>query len=167
MGNVTIPVLLILTVAAAPARAQGLADPSRIAQAIKQEIALTDTAGIVREGVVVDVGPEGVTMRLDSGIRSFAFSQIASAERLKDGRLDGVAKGLLWGVVLGLLPNQGYTSQESALGEWARAVAGFGVIGYLLDAAETNREALYRSPTSSTSTGGPALASTVALRIRF
>jgi hypothetical protein len=86
---------------------------------------------------------------------------------LKDGRLDGVAKGLLWGAVLGVLSSQGYTGQESALGKWAQGVAVFGAIGYVLDAGETNREALYRGPASHSGTAGSPLASAVRFRIRF
>jgi hypothetical protein len=163
-------ILLVLFSTAVPALAQssrGLRDFSQFATAINQEIAIVELDGTKREGRVVAASPDGVTMKFSTGTRTYTDTQIASAERLKDGRLDGVAKGLLWGAVLGLLGSQGYTSQDSALGEWARGVAGFGVIGYLLDAAETNREALYRGPAAASGAAGSPPASAVAFRIRF
>jgi hypothetical protein len=146
MRFVILPLLTFLT--AAPVAAQssrGLSDFSLFATAINQQIAIVELDGTTREGLVVAAAPDGVTMKFAAGTRTYTDSQIASAERLSDGRLDGVAKGLLWGAVLGLLGSQAYTSQESALGQWARGVAGFGVIGYVLDAAATHPEPLYRA----------------------
>jgi hypothetical protein len=147
MRFVILPLLTFLV--ATPVSAQsgrGLQDFSLFATVINQQIAIVELDGTTREGLVVAAGPEGVTMKFATETRTYTDTQIASAERMKDGRLDGVAKGLLWGALLGALGSQGYTSQESALGQWARGVAMFGVIGYVLDAGETHREALYRSP---------------------
>jgi hypothetical protein len=168
MRFVILPLVMVLT--AAPAFAQqsrGLRDFSVFVTAIDQQISIVEIDGTTREGLVVAAGPDGVTMKFATEERTYTDMQIASAERLKDGRLDGVAKGLLWGAVLGLLGSQGYTSEQSALGQWARGVAAMGAIGYVLDAAETNREALYRRPISPSGTGGSLLAPSLAVRIRF
>lgn len=163
-------VLAVLTLfTAAPAAAQypsGLRDFRQFTTAINQQISIIEVDGTAREGLVVAAGSDGVTIKFATGTRTYKDHEIASAERLKDGRLDGLAKGLLWGAVLGLLGSQGYTSQESALGQWARGTATMGAIGFLLDAAETNREALYRSPVMPASTAAapkPALS----LSVRF
>lgn len=168
MRFVILPLLMCL--AAAPVSAQrsrGLRDFSRFATAVNQRIEIVELDGTTRQGVVVAAGADGVTMRFATGTRTYTDRQIASAERLKDGRLDGVAKGILWGALLGLLGSQGYTNESSALGQWARGVAGFGVVGYLLDAAETNRETLYRGPSSQSGTAGATSASRIAFRVRF
>ena len=163
MRFVIVAVLTFITAAPVLAqRSQGLRDFSQFATAINQEVAVVELDGTKREGVVVAASADGVTMKFSSGMRTYTDTQIASAERLKDGRLDGVAKGILFGAVAGLLG-----AAQGSLGQWVQGVASMGAIGYLLDAAETNREALYRGPATSSVAAGSPLASTVAFRIRF
>ncbi len=146
MGYLVLPVLLFLTVAPTPGSpARALGDVSRFSKAINKQIALVEADGTVREGVLVAAGPDGVTMRFASGTRSFALGGIASAERMKDGRLDGAIKGALTGLALAAM-SQGYESSDGHAGEVLQAVASFAAIGYALDAAQTNRQLLYRAP---------------------
>lgn len=160
-----VPLLLLLTVAVTPSGAQGLADFARFSQAINKEIALVEVDGTVREGVLVAAGPDGVTMKFASGTRSFSSSQIASAERMKDDRSDGAVKGVLWGLVLALLPNQGFSGSESYSGYIVKSMVALGAIGYVLDAAATNRQPLYRAPTQQTT--APKLTPALSLSFRF
>ena len=145
-----LPLLLVFTIAATPARAQGLGDFSRFSKAIDKQIALVNTDGTVREGVIVAAGPDSVTMQLGSGTRSFANGQIASADRMKDGRDDGVFKGALWALLFASLGSQGLTSSDNKFLYFVEAMALGGAIGYALDAGETNRQPLYRAPAQQT-----------------
>lgn len=128
------------------ARPQRLADFSRFSESLNKKIALVDIDGAVREGVLVAAGPKGVTIKLASDTRFFAIDQIATAEKMTDGRDDGVAKGVLWGLLFVSMGSQGLTDSADALLYFAGTVAVFGTLGYALDAAESNRQLFYRAP---------------------
>jgi hypothetical protein len=68
---------------------------------------------------------------------------------MKDDSGDGAVKGLIWAVVFALVPNQGYSGTGEYLSSVATMLVVFPTIGYLLDAAETNRQPLYRGPSTS------------------
>lgn len=130
--------------------AQRLADFSRFSKAINKEISLVEADGTVREGVLVAADSDSITMKFASGARSFAHRQIASAERMKDERSDGAVNGLAWGLLLALMPNQGLNSSDSYLAYIASSMVTFAAIGYVIDAAQTNRQPLYRAPAQQT-----------------
>jgi hypothetical protein len=95
--------------------------------------------------------PGGVTMRFASGLQSIPRAEIAKAERLKDGTADGVAKGILVGLLC---------VGDMTLRQYLGGIAMMGAIGYLIDASISNHELIYRA-------AGNAPAKTVAFRIRF
>ena len=97
----------------------------------------------MREGIVTEATAEEVKVRFDSGVKSYSRASVASAESLRDGRIDGVIKGALFGFVVGALASQGCESAERCH-TWALGLVTGGV-GYLLDAAETHRQPLYRA----------------------
>jgi hypothetical protein len=132
---------------------------SRLSRAIGERILLIDPSGVVREGVLAEITADGVTMRFGSVTQSFARAEVGSAERLKDGTSDGVAKGILLAAILGI----GDVTASSYFG----GIALCGVIGYLIDAGETHREPLYRAPGFSLHTASLPSARSVAFRIRF
>ena len=71
---------------------------------------------------------------------------------MKDDRSDGAIRGTLWGLLFVVLPNQGYASGAQWFSYSWRIVAGFTAAGYLFDAAESNRQPLYRAPSAAAPT---------------
>lgn len=161
MGFLTLPVLLLLTVTPAPDRVRDLGDFTRFRKTVGEHVALVQQDGTVRQGVVTDATIDQVTMRFGTGTTTFARTEVASADRLRDGRKDGVVKGALFGVFFGLLMNHAYSENggDFRAGHWAQAIGTYAGIGYLLDAAQTHREPIYRA--------SPAVAPKVKLSLRF
>jgi hypothetical protein len=149
MRYLIVPVLFVVFVAAPAAHAQGIEDFKSFSRAIGKEVSLVDRSGVIREGIVEAATADAVTLRFGSATSSFLRAEIASAERLKDQSSDGAIKGALWGLLVIVLPNQGYASAGDAFAASWRIVAGFTVAGYLLDAAQTHRQPLYRAPSAS------------------
>jgi hypothetical protein len=148
MGYRTVLTLIVIAAAAPAAHAQAVEDFAVLTRAIGKDVSVVDRSGLTREGVIDTVTADGVSLRVGSGQLWLARDEIASAERMKDDSGDGALKGLIWAVVLALVPNQGYSST----GDYLQGVAGMLVIlptvGYLLDAANTERQPLYRAPSA-------------------
>jgi hypothetical protein len=145
MGLLIIPLLGFLAAAPMPGPpAQVLADFSRFSKAISREISIVDNAGTVHHGVLAAVGSDSVTLKVGSGMQSFARTEIASAEHMKDGRLGGAIKGALFGLFFTAMASQGYDSTTPGYVPWV-SVAAYAGAGYLLDAAENNPQPLYRA----------------------
>jgi hypothetical protein len=123
-----------------------LADFSRFTKAIGAEIAIVDREGIVREGVVMAASADEVTMSFSGTPKTFSRDAVASGERLRDGRRDGVIKGAIFGALAGFVVMQGYPSEGSARAAgFVSTVAIYSGIGWVLDAAQTHREPIYRA----------------------
>ena len=145
-------VLFVMLVSTPVAYAQGLEDFSAFSRAIGKEVSVVDRTGLIREGIVEAATADDVTLRFGAATQSFRRAEIASAERLRDESSDGAIRGLLWGLLLAVLPNQGYDSVAQGLSYSLGMVAVFTGAGYLFDAAETNRQPLYRAPSASAPT---------------
>ena len=147
MRYLVLPVLFVLFGATPYAHAQGLADFKSFSRAIGKEVSIVDRSGLINEGVLEAVTVDAVTLRVGSATQSFPRAEIASAERMKDQRLDGAAMGAVVGFALAFL-----TSAEcSTCPLWHSAVGG-AAAGFLIDAAESNREPLYRASPASAPT---------------
>lgn len=147
MSYLILPILLIFTLAPTPeASKRNLGDLSRFSKALNKEIVLVNTDGTVTEGVIAAVDANGVTMKLNSGTRFFANAEIASADRMKDGRIDGAIKGGLFGLLLSVMASQGLASSDDVDGFVAKNVATFAALGYAIDAGNPNRQRLYQAP---------------------
>lgn len=147
MNRKLLAALFMLSTTVAQAQTEEVpGDLSKFSKAINQQIALVETDGTVREGIVVAAGRDSVTMRFASGTRSFTSGQIASAERLKDGSGDGALKGAVFGALLTLLTMDGYSAAgANRASVFAWSVAVYSGFGYLFDATQTHREPIYRS----------------------
>ena len=119
-----------------------LADFARFSYAINTRIAIVDQEGTVREGIVTEATAEEVKVRFDSGVKSFSRGawRVQVLARRPHRRRD--QRGVL-GFVVGALASQGCESAERCH-TWALGLVTGGV-GYLLDAAETHRQPLYRA----------------------
>jgi len=151
MSYLVIPLLFIAMLAPTPGPpTDALADFSRFSRELNKEISFVDLDGRVHDGILAAATEDDVTVRFGSGMRSFPRAEIASAERMRDSSLDGFVKGALFGAVGGLLSIEGYGSGANKAAGFVGAVAVYGGIGYLLDAAQTHRETIYRAPAGTT-----------------
>lgn len=146
MRYLLLPVLFIMFVATPVVHAQGLEDFSRLSRAIGKEVSIVDRGGLVREGMVEAVTADAVTLRFGSATVSFPRAEIARAERMRDGRSDGAIKGAIFAVITGALAVRAYPPGSDRAGMFLVHVATYSGIGWLLDAAQTNREPIYRAP---------------------
>lgn len=141
-----VPIAIALAPLPGPSAAV-LMNFSRMEKAIGQEIVLVDAGGAVREGRLVSATVDAVTMDFGGNRRVFAKTEVASAERLRDGVADGIVRGVLFGLFMGGFATQGCTSSSSncsrdvVLG----SMAVYGAIGWALDASVANRQPIYRS----------------------
>lgn len=147
MGYLILPTLILMLLPTPGASANQLEDFSRLSRAIGKEVSLVDQSGLIREGIVEAATADGVTLRFGSATQSFPRAEVASAERTTDGRIDGTIKGALLGLVMGAMASQGCdsTMPRCNYAIWA-VVAGYAGVGYLMDAADANRQPLYRAP---------------------
>lgn len=147
MGYLMLPMLLIVLVPEPSARGSRLEDFSRFSQAIGKEVSVIDQSGLVREGTVEMATGDGVALRIGSATRWLPRAEVVSAQRMQDGRIDGVIKGALIGTLLAGVASQGCVSREQCA-SW-RVVGVFAAAGYVLDAAQSNRRPLYRAPAAA------------------
>ena len=145
MGILIVPILILVTIGSNPKTPdEVLADFSRLARAQGAEISLVDRDGAVREGRLASATVDQLTMQFGSGQKTFARTEVVAAERLRDGRKDGVIKGAIVGAIIGVFSLHGFDSPGQATAGLAGAIAFYGAIGYALDAAQTHREPIYR-----------------------
>ena len=152
MRHLVLPALFVTVVAIPAAQAQGLEDFKSLSRAIGKEVSVVDRGGLIREGIVEAATADGVKLRVGSTTEWFPRSDIASAERMKDESSDGAIKGAIWALAVALIPNQGWASGGDYLRGVAMALVIFPTAGYLLDAAESNRQPIYRAPSASSPT---------------
>ena len=145
-------VLFVMFVSAPAAHAQRLEDFSNMSRAIGKEVSIVDRSGLIREGIIEAATADAVTLRIGSASQRLLRADIASAERMKDESSDGARRGAIWALAVALIPNQGWTSAGDYLRGVAIAFVFFPTAGYLLDAAESNRQPLYRAPSASSPT---------------
>ena len=120
-------------------------DFSRLANAIDTEISLVDRNGAIREGVLTEYTTDAVTMTLGSQTRVIPRPDVVSAERIHDRRTDGPAKGAIVGFIVGLVARQFADSPGKGWAHWV-GWTGIGAgVGWMLDASQDHREALYES----------------------
>ena len=146
MRHLISPLSFVILLGVPVARAQGVEDFNAISRAIGKEVSVVDRSGRVREGVVEAATADGVTLRVGSATEWLPRADIASAERIKDDSRDGALRGAIWALAVALIPNQGWTSVRDYLRGVAIAFVVFPTAGYLLDAAESTRQPLYRAP---------------------
>jgi hypothetical protein len=160
---VVFPLILLLTLAPSTPDAKKLADFSRMSKAIHMEVALIDSSGVIREGRLIAATADALTLATPSGQRSFQRAEIAGAERIRDGRRDGLIKGMVFGAVTGIFAVQGLRTPAQGVAAWFGSIAIYGGVGWALDAAQTHREPLYRAPAANPAPQKPGLT----LSVRF
>jgi hypothetical protein len=144
MTFLIIPGLLFLMVAPTPGPpAKVLGDFTRFSKAIHKQIAVIDVDGTEHAGVLTAATGDQVSVRIGTGEKTFSRAHIVSAERMRDGRIDGVIKGALFGFVMSAFASQGCDSTTRC--HTGALIATTTGIGYLLDATQTHRQPLYRA----------------------
>ena len=146
MEFLTIPVLLLVIFAPVPSDKAKLADFGRFSNAIGQQISLVDDDGFVHEGVLRAASSSEVTMEFGSSTKTFKRDVIASGERKRDGRIDGLIKGML----IGLLHAGAVVAEPETRGSrgtiWLTTLTFWASIGYVVDATQNHPQPIYRAP---------------------
>lgn len=146
MGLLIFPLLLLVTLAPVPGPSErALADFNRFQKAVNSEIMLVDRQGAVRQGVLQSANESQLTMQFGGGDTIFQRDAIASAERMRDSRLDGAIKGAIFGAITGAFATQGTSTRGGATAAFIGAVTIYAGIGYTIDASQTHRQMLYRA----------------------
>jgi hypothetical protein len=138
-------IFLVVLIPTPQPSADTLMNFSRLSKAFGHEIALVDRNGTVREGRLVATTVDAATMEFASGTQVFTRDEITSVTRLKDSTRDGLIKGLLAGALLSAYV-MGQLGADGSGGMFLRATAAYGVMGWALDAANKNRQPVYRAP---------------------
>jgi hypothetical protein len=146
MRHLISPMVFVIFVATPAAHAQGLEDFKSISRVIGKEVSVVARSGLIREGVVEAATDHGIRLRVGSATEWLPRADIASAERMKDASSDGALRGAIWALAVALIPNQGWTSAKDYMRTVAIAFVVFPTAGYLLDAADSNRQPVYRAP---------------------
>lgn len=156
MRYLLLPVLFVMFVATPAADAQGIDDFKRFLRAIGKEVSVVGRSGLVHEGIVEAVTADDVTLRFGSTSQQISRAEIARAEQMKDGRRDGAFKGAIFGVITGALALRAYHRNPEWLspsadrtGMFLLHVSSWSGLGWLLDAANTNRDPFYRAPAAA------------------
>jgi hypothetical protein len=127
-----------------PANDKALADFSRLHSAIDESVYVVDRTGHERLMTLLEAGERSITLGIGAQTVSMNRDAVLRVDRARDRTRDGVLKGGAFGLFTGLLALKATGARSGGL--VIRSVFSYGTIGYLLDRANTNREALYRSP---------------------
>lgn len=140
MGFLTLPAIIVIIMLPGFTPAATLADFGRFAAAQGEEVAVVDMFGAERLGRIVAASDTSVTMGFGAGTHTFERADVLKADRLRDGNLDGLLKGVAVGALVGWIA----AMELGAAQGFAGSIAVYGSIGLLLDHASKNREPLYR-----------------------
>ena len=140
MGFLTLPAIIIVIMLPGFTSADALADFGRFAAAQGDEVAVVDMFGAERLGRIVAASDTSVTMGFGAGTHTFQRADVLKADRLRDGNLDGLLKGVAVGALVGWMAAMELGTARGFTG----SIAVYGSIGLLLDHANKNREPLYK-----------------------
>ena len=147
MGLLIFPLMIVLiAVPGIPVSAGVLADFSRLQKAQNADVAVLDQTGIERIGRLMKATDTNVTLQFGSTTHTLERADVFSADRLRDSTKDGVVKGAIFGLLVGLIAMQGFDSSDQFPEAVVASMTVYGGVGYLLDRAHTSRAPLYRAP---------------------
>lgn len=150
MSLIVVPLVILAIVGPRPEPPPArLADFTRVATAVGADVVVVETDGLVREGRLVAADADSATLRFAAATRQIPRTAIASADRRRDGWKDGLIKGALLGLAVGVGFSQAYEDGGPRYHAIASSVAFYGAAGAALDAAQSHREPLYRAPTGA------------------
>lgn len=140
MGFLTLPAIIVVILLPGFTSADALADFGRFAAAEGQEVAVVDMFGAERLGRIVAASDTSVTMGFGAGTHTFERADVLKADRLRDGNVDGLLKGVAVGALVGWMAAMELGTARGFGG----SIAVYGSIGLLLDHSNKNRQPLYR-----------------------
>jgi hypothetical protein len=136
---------LIIGALALPApspSAERLADFTRIRDAVREEVYIVDSAGQEGRVTILQAGDQAVTVLVGQQSVQMSRDAIVGVDRARDTTTDGVIKGALIGLLVGLIAE---TNTPNADGRYLlQGVVTYGGLGYLFDRGHVSRQALYR-----------------------
>jgi hypothetical protein len=142
MGFLILP--LVIGVMALPSPTPpGLADFTRLRDAVHDEVYVTDHTGQERRLTIIEAGETAVTAQI--GFQSMQMSRdaIVSVDRARDGNVDGIVKGALIGLLIGSIAESSVSGADGRF--LLQGALVYGGIGFLFDRGHVARQPLYRA----------------------
>jgi hypothetical protein len=147
MEFLILPLLIgVLKVPAPPPSADQLADFSRLAKVVDQEVYVVDGSGQERRLTLLDAGDRAVRFMVGQQTLEMSRDAIVSVDRVRDRTIDGVIKGVLFGLLVGGIAEASIPNSNG--GYLLRGALGYGTLGYLFDAGHVARQPVYRATVS-------------------
>ena len=148
MEFLIVPLIIgVMAIPAPPPSAEHLADFTRVARAVNEEVYVVDSNGQERRVTLLEAGDQAV--RFMVGQQTFEMSRdtIVRVDRVRDRTIDGIVKGVLVGLLIGGIAE---TSISNANGGYLlRGALAYGGLGYLFDAGHVARQPVYRASVSA------------------
>lgn len=146
-----LPLLLLIGLILFPdpaPKADVLEDFARVQRLTSQEIYVADRDGDERFGALVEASEQGLRLRIGKKVVPFEKDTILEVDRYRDRETDGVIKGMLFGLAMGLVGTwRGSATWDKKLGYVVLPmVVTYGALGYAFDHANAHRTPAYRAP---------------------
>jgi hypothetical protein len=154
----TAAVCLVLSLIAAPSRAQDLVPVEGCYPVAAGVVEVTPQSGPVRKGTLLCIGNKQVVLASEGRVEAVDLAGVTSIVKPADGIGDGFLKGAAVAALVAVL-----CRGCGDAGQWASAVVVYGGIGALVDALHGGRETVYQRSESS----HRAAPVSVAWRVRF
>ena len=147
MEFLILPLLIgVMAVPAPPPSADQLADFTRLAKAVDEEVYVVDSTGQERRVTLLEAGDQAVRFMVGQQTLEMSRDAIIRVDRVRDRNLDGIIKGALFGLLIGGIAEANTSSNGGYL---LRGALAYGSIGYLLDVGHVARQPVYRATVSA------------------
>jgi hypothetical protein len=145
MGFLLVPLVIgVITLPAPSPSDERLADFARIRKAVDEEVYLVDSAGQERRVTILQAGDRAVTVLVGQQSVQMSRDAVVRVERMRDTNVDGVIKGALLGLLVGLAIEANAPNGNGRF--LLQGVLTYGGLGYLFDRGNVSRQPLYKAP---------------------
>jgi hypothetical protein len=140
------PLIIGLMAMPAPSpSAAHLADFTRLHGAVNEEVYVVDSTGQERRLTLLETGDMAAKFMVGQQTLEMSRDAIVRVDRARDRNTDGVAKGVLVGLLIGWIAES--ATGNSNGGYLLRGALTYGSIGYLFDRGHVSRQPVYRAAT--------------------
>ena len=137
-------VIGLITLPSPAAPSDRLSDFTRLGGLAREEVYVIDTAGQERRLTLVEAGDTAVKFLVGQQSLEMSRDAIVRVDRARDSNVDGVIKGVLFGLLVGAAAE---SNVSGANGRYLlQGALAYGSIGYLFDRGHTVRQPVYRAP---------------------
>jgi uncharacterized protein YcfJ len=147
MEFLIVPLLIgVMAVPAPLPPAEQLADFTRLAKAVDEEVYIVDSNGQERRVTLLEAGDQAVRFMVGQQTLEMSRDAIVRVDRVRDRNIDGIVKGALIGLLIGGIAEANTSGSEAY---WLRGMLAYGGIGYLFDVGHVARQPVYRATVSA------------------